>query len=99
MPETKTPHESKPNDPGLVVVGFGQSLDTYYPDSSETPTPVKEPAEVNPVSWDSPHDQKNPQNWPASRKWLIMSVNAIITVNVYVLRVSVVSARELTTSD
>lgn len=61
-------------------------LDVYDPEFSETPTPVNEPVEVKPVSWDVPYDPKNPQNWSPSRKWLVMSVNAIVTVNVYVFR-------------
>lgn len=70
MPETPALYES--------------STDTYSLDFSETPTPTNEPVEAKPVSWEGPHDPKNPQNWSEARKWLIMSVTGIITVNVYV---------------
>jgi len=76
------------NKPEVVVVAFEQCLDIHGPDFPKTPTPVIEPVEAKPVSWDGPHDQKNPRNWSASRKWLVMSVNEIIAANVYVLRVT-----------
>ncbi|KAF9648346.1 MFS general substrate transporter [Thelephora ganbajun] len=80
MSETPTLYESSINDPGTIA--DERNLDAYVPDCLETPTPVNEPIEVKPVSWDGPHDPKNPQNWPASRKWLVTSVIGIITVNV-----------------
>jgi len=87
MSVTPTPHELPVNEPKAMAAESGRHLDAYGPEFSETPTPVNEPVEVEPVSWDGPHDPKNPQNWSASRKRLIMFVNGIITVNVYVLRV------------
>jgi hypothetical protein len=82
MSETPTLCESSVNDPEVVVAGFELPLGPPSPGFSGTQTPVNEPAEVKPVSWDGLHDPKNPQNWSPSRKWLVMSVNSIITVNV-----------------
>lgn len=90
MSETRTFCKSSINDPDAEATEFQLRLDTYSPDSSETPTPVEKLVERKPVSWDGPHDPKNPHNWSASRKWLVMSVNAVITVNVYVPRVTFV---------
>jgi len=87
MSETTTPHEPPVTGPNVAAAEYGQHLDAYGPEYSETPTPVNEPVEVEPVSWDGPHDPKNPKNWSASRKRLITFVNGIITVNMYVLRV------------
>lgn len=86
MAGTPTLCESSIDDTEAVVTVFKPRLDD--PDFSETPTLASELAGLKPVSWDGPHDLRNPQNWSASRKWLVMSVNAIITVNVYVLWVS-----------
>jgi hypothetical protein len=84
MPETRTLCEPPVRDPGVVVVKFQPSPDTSNPKILEAPPPVNELGEAKPVSWDGPHDPENPQNWSASRKWLVMFVNSIITVNVYV---------------
>ena len=86
MSDTPTLYEFSIDDPEAASTEFGSRVDAYGPDSSETPTPVNEPVETKPVSWDGPNDQKNPQNWSASKKWLVMSVNAITTVNVCVVR-------------
>ena len=86
MSETRTLCESSINDREVVAAEFQPRLDTHGPNLLETSTPLKGPVEVKPVSWDGHHDPKNPQNWSASRKWLVMSVNSIITVNVYVPR-------------
>jgi hypothetical protein len=83
--ETPTLFEPSINDPGVLAAEFGQCLDAYGPGFRETPTPVNEPVEVKPVSWDGPHDPKNPRNWPTSRKWLVTAVNSILTINVYAL--------------
>ena len=80
MSETPTLCESSVNEPKIV----SSELELNAPEFVETPIPA---VEVGPVSWDGPQDPTNPQNWPEWRKWLVMSVNAIITVNVYVLRV------------
>ena len=84
--ETPTPYESSTNHPEVGAAELERRLNTYHLDSSETSTqPVGEPADAKPVSWDGPHDSKNPQNWSTLRKWLVMTVNGIIAVNVYVL--------------
>jgi len=86
MSETPTLYEPSIDNPEALAAGFERRLDTYGPDFSQRPSPVDEPVETKPISWDGPHDPKNPQNWSTSRKWLVMAVNGIITVNVYVLR-------------
>ena len=84
--ETPTLHEPSADDPQVVAAESEQDICTRSPDSSETaPTQVNELAEASPVSWEGPHDPKNPQNWSTSKKWLVMSVNAAVTVNMCVL--------------
>ena len=39
-------------------------------------------AEKKTVSWDGPDDPKTPVNWPESKKWIALSINALIAVNV-----------------
>ena len=84
---SKTPPVDEPsiNDHEVVTVKFERYLGTYAPDSLESLGPVIEPIEAKPVSWDGPRDPQNPQNWSASKKWLIMAVNGITTINMYVL--------------
>lgn len=88
MSETPTLYESSTNEPEVAAAECERYLDTFSPDFSTTPTSVQEPLEVKPVSWDGPHDPKNPQNWSARKKWMVMSVTGIITVNVYVLQLA-----------
>ena len=38
--------------------------------------------DTNMVSWDSPNDQSNPQNWSIKYKWFVTVVCTIITINV-----------------
>ena len=40
--------------------------------------------DANMVTWDSPNDPSNPQNWSVKYKWFITFICTIITVNVYV---------------
>jgi len=87
MSETPTLCEPSINERDVVAPAFVRCPDTRGPGFPETPTPANEPVEVKPVSWDGPHDKRNPQNWSASRKWLVLSVNGIVTVNVYVQQV------------
>lgn len=44
---------------------------------AEQPEELQDP---NLVDWDSPDDPKNPQNWPASRKWGIIGALAAVTL-------------------
>ncbi|KAF9788500.1 MFS general substrate transporter [Thelephora terrestris] len=80
MSEAPTLCEHSTYNTEVATAELEARLGTYDPDSLETP--AQEPAEVKPVSWDGPYDPKNPQNWSSSKKWLVMSVNAIVTVNV-----------------
>lgn len=85
MSETQlTLYEPSINDPAATDTELVRHLDTFDPGSLETLAPVNEPVEGKPVSWDGPNDPDNPQNWSASKKWLVMAVNGIITINVYV---------------
>jgi DHA1 family multidrug resistance protein-like MFS transporter len=36
------------------------------------------------ITWDSPNDPSNPQNWSIKYKWFVTVVCTVITVNVYV---------------
>ena len=38
--------------------------------------------DTNMVTWDSPNDQSNPQNWSIKYKWFVTVVCTIITINV-----------------
>ena len=38
----------------------------------------------NMVTWDSPNDPSNPQNWPTKYKWFITVICIVITIDVYV---------------
>ncbi len=51
--------------------------------SSRSPSLVhgKDP---NLVQWDGPDDPENPQNWSARRKWLMIVVVTLMSVNVCV---------------
>lgn len=80
MSETSALYEPSIKDPEVVVTEFQPHHGTHRSDFLETP--VDEHEEIKPISWDGLEDPKNPQNWPGSRKWLVMSVNSIITVNV-----------------
>ena len=39
-----------------------------------------EVVDPNIVDWDGPDDPENPMNWPASRKWKLISVLALVTL-------------------
>lgn len=43
----------------------------------------------NIVDWDAPDDPQNPQNWPSSKKWIIIILISLITFNQYACRTSV----------
>jgi DHA1 family multidrug resistance protein-like MFS transporter len=36
------------------------------------------------VTWDSPNDPSNPQNWSIKYKWFVTVVCTVMTINVYV---------------
>ena len=40
--------------------------------------------DANMVTWDSPNDPSNPQNWSVKYKWFVTFLCTLITVNVYV---------------
>ena len=82
--ETPTLYEPSINYPEAIATEHERRFDTYDPGSSETLAPVNEPVERKPISWDGPNEPNNPQNWSASKKWLVMTVTGIITINVYV---------------
>jgi hypothetical protein len=42
-------------------------------------------ADPNVVTWDSPNDPSNPQNWSISYKWLLTATCTAMTLNVYAL--------------
>lgn len=79
-----TLYEPSINGPEATDTELERRIDTFGPGSLETLAPVNEPVEGKPVSWDGPNDPNNPQNWSPSKKWLVMAVNGIITINVYV---------------
>ena len=85
MADTQTLYELSINEHEAIATELGRPLDTYGPGSLETlVAPANEPVEGKPVSWDGPNDPDNPQNWSASKKWLVMFVTGVITVNVCV---------------
>ena len=40
--------------------------------------------DANMITWDSPNDPSNPQNWSIKYKWFVTVVCTVITINVYV---------------
>ena len=40
--------------------------------------------DANMITWDSPNDPSNPQNWSIKYKWFVTLVCTVITINVYV---------------
>ena len=40
--------------------------------------------EANLVTWDSPNDPSNPQNWSIKYKWLVTIISTLMALNVYV---------------
>lgn len=57
---------------------------TIRPDSGREAAlnPDDAPKENDPniVDWDGPDDPQNPQNWPASQKWMNIAVISILTL-------------------
>lgn len=78
------PVETKPAEIGPVETEPVETKPAETKPIEAKPIETK-PAERKTVSWDGPDDPKNPVNWPASKKWIALSVNALIAVNVYVL--------------
>jgi len=84
MAETQTLYEPSISDPEAITIELGRPLDASGPGSLETLVALVDPVEGKPVSWDGPDDPNNPQNWSASKKWLVMFAIGVITVNVCV---------------
>ena len=40
--------------------------------------------DANMITWDSPNDPSNPQNWSIKYKWLITIICTVININMYV---------------
>lgn len=99
MSEAPTRSESSLEGLDAVTIELERALGGSVLDLATTLPLVVKPVETEPVSWDGPDDPKNPQNWPARKKWLIIAVNGIITVNVYVFASHVLRDYKLTIVD
>jgi len=64
-------------------------IERYGADDVEDPPPVSEKTgfhnaatkDVNMVDWDGPDDPSNPQNWSLRRKWSMVALCILITIN------------------
>ena len=63
------------NDPEVQNVSFVGRPDFV---------PLESTIDANMITWDSPNDPSNPQNWSIKYKWFITVICTVITVNMYV---------------
>lgn len=52
--------------------------------STPTSTPTSSDTDLDLITWAGPNDPANPKNWSISYKWILMSLCAIMTVNMCV---------------
>ena len=96
--ESETEQDPSSNTASVQsILGAEETMERYGGDDIHEPSPkkaiVRNPSalvpqaptvDANMVTWDSPNDSTNPQNWSIGYKWLVTAVCIAMSINVYV---------------